>query len=874
MSKEALTILKDRKQALVAYFLKTGDPDFLMQHAHLIDQYFCESFERSDVGPRMGLSRNPYAVIALGGFGRKEQCIYSDVDLLLLFDKRINDGTEKLVQEMIYPLWDIGFEVGYATRSLNDCLQLAQEDIEVLTAMLDSRFICGMSNLYADLMERLREKILLKHPHKIMKTLVERNRKRHEHFGDSTYLLEPNLKEGQGGLRDYHTMLWVARVKSSLIHPRDLEYSGYLSCEEYESMHQALEFIWKVRNYLHHLAGRKCDQLFFEYQIKLANILDFKRENGQEPVEVFMGKLHGRMECIKQIYLMFLRELGFGKNRKSRRALFRKKTQEAGLEVKRDMLGFSSGMDVFQFPELLIRIFEESARLKIPLNAEAKRIIKTFLHLIDDEFRARESAIRTFERILLNVTDEFSVLNEMLISGFLVRWIPEMSAVVNRIQYDEYHIYPVDKHSLRTVEILKSFSTVKGRQLDPLAGELYREIKHRKILLWAALLHDIGKGVPQSDHSKRGADLVTTVLQRFGYKPAVIETVAFLVRHHLTLIKIATRRDINSEETAIFCARQIKDVQRLKMLYLLTVADSMATGPKAWNSWTAVLLRDLFLKVVNILENGELVSEEAVAIVQDKKNRILANLQSEAEVMAVQSLMNAMSPRYLLYTSIEDMQEHIALYQRLNSHSFVWDIRKTSDAAARTVTICAPDCPGLFSKIAGVFTMNQLDILDAQVYTWKNNTALDIFTVTPPPDQIFEEERWQRVEKNMQEALAGRLDMADLIRREKERSSLERRGITEQKPHIVVDNQSSSFYTIVEVFSYDFPGLLYRITDTIFKANLNIWVAKIATHVDQVVDVFYVRDDEERKIEEPAQIAELKNAIEAVLPSMRSRKVA
>jgi [protein-PII] uridylyltransferase len=278
--------------------------------------------------------------------------------------------------------------------------------------------------------------------------------------------------------------------------------------------------------------------------------------------------------------------------------------------------------------------------------------------------------------------------------------------------------------------------------------------------------------------------------------------------------------------------------------------------------------------VFNILENGELVSEEAVAIVQDKKNRILANLQSETEVIAVQSLMNAMSPRYLLYTSVKDMQEHIALYQRLNSHSFVWDIRKTSDAAARTVTISAPDCPGLFSKIAGVFTMNQLDILDAQVYTWKNNTALDIFTVTPPPDQIFEEERWQRVKKNMQEALAGRLDVADAIRREKERSSLERRGITEQKARVVIDNQSSSFYTIVEVFSYDFPGLLYRITDTIFKANLNIWVAKIATHVDQVVDVFYVRDDEERKIEEPSQIAELKNAIEAVLPSMRSRKMA
>ncbi len=874
MSKEALQRLKQQKEFLVARFLKKGDADFLMQHVQLIDQYFCESFETSDVGPRMGLSRNPYAIIALGGFGRREQCIYSDVDLLLLFDKRINEGTEKLVQEMIYPLWDIGLEVGYATRSLDDCIQLGSEDIEVLTAMLDSRFICGMSNLYADLMERLREKILLRRPRRIIESMVKRNRERHEHFGDSTYLLEPNLKDGQGGLRDYHTMLWVARVKSNLIEPRDLEYSGYLSYEEYHAMHQALAFIWKVRNYLHYLAGRKCDQLFFEYQIKLANILKFKRENGQEPVEVFMGMLHGQMECIKQIYLMFLRELGFGKNRKSRRSLFRKKTPEAGLDISRDMLGFSSGIDVFQSPELLIRIFEESARLKIPLNAEAKRIIKTFLHLIDDEFRSSAAVVKTFERILLNVSGDFSVLNEMLISGFLVRFIPEMSAVVNRIQYDEYHIYPVDKHSLRTVEILKSFSTVKGQEQDPLSGELYKEIKNRKVLLWAALLHDIGKGVSQDDHSESGAAMVKTVLERFNCKPAFIDTVSFLVRHHLTLIKIATRRDINSEETAIFCARQIKDVQRLKMLYLLTVADSMATGPKAWNSWTAVLLRDLFLKVLNILENGELVSEEAVGIVQDKKTRVLAAMAGDTEKLAVQSLINAMSPRYLLYTPVEDMLDHIALYQRLSHHPFVWDIRKTSEAAARTVSICAPDCPGLFSKIAGVFTMNQLDILDAQVYTWKNNTALDIFTVTPPPDQIFEEERWQRAEKNMREALSGKLDMADLIRREKERSSLERRGISEQEARVVIDNQSSSFYTIIEVFSYDFPGLLFRITDTIFKANLNIWVAKIATHVDQVVDVFYVRDDEELKIDDPVQIAELKKAIEAVLPAMRSRKVA
>lgn len=875
MSQEALKILKQQKEALVARFLKSGDADFLTRHALLIDQYFLESFEKSNVGPRMGLSRNPYAIIALGGFGRKEQCIYSDVDLLILFDKKINEGTEKLIQEMIYPLWDMGLEVGYATRSLNDCIHLANEDIEVLTSMLDSRFICGMSNLFADLTERLREKIILRRPRKIIETLVMKNRERHEHFGDSTYLLEPNLKEGQGGLRDYHTMLWAAKVKSRLIHPRDLEYNGYLSYDEFRSIKEALEFIWKVRSYLHYLAGRKCDQLFFEYQIKLANILNFSRKNGQEPVEVFMGTLHGQMECVKQTYLMFMRELGFRQNRKSRRSLFRKKTKEVGLEVSRDMLGFSSGVDVFQFPELLIKIFEESARLKIPLNAEAKRIVRTFLHLIDSDFRASPSVVKTFERILLGASGEFSALNEMLISGFLVRFIPEMSTVVNRIQYDEYHIYPVDKHSLRTVQLLKSFGTAKGQQQDPLCSDLYKELKHRKILLWAGLLHDIGKGRPaDGDHAEIGAEIVSQVLERFNYKPALIETVSFVVRHHLLLIKIATRRDINAEETAIFCARAIKDVPRLKMLYLLTVADSMATGPKAWNTWTAVLLRDLFLKVLSILENGELASEEAVAVVEDKKSHVLSAMTTSEEKAAAQALINVMSPRYLLYAPVEDMLDHIVLYRKLGEHPFVWSIHKTSDAETRTVTICAPDCPGLFSRIAGVFTMNQLDILDAQVYTWKSNVALDIFTVKPPPDQIFEDERWQRAETDMKNALLNKLDVGAMIKKQKALSSLEKRGICEQKPRVVINNKASSFFTIIEVFSHNFQGLLFSITDAIFKANLNIWVAKIATHVDQVVDVFYVRDDDDRKIDDPAQIAALKSALEDVLPTTRSRKVA
>jgi [protein-PII] uridylyltransferase len=302
--------LLQKTKRLIVRLLKGKEPDFLKQHARLLDDYFQLAFEASMVGPRMDNRKNPYAIIALGGYGREEQCIHSDVDLLFLFKKKVPREAEKLIQEIIYPLWDIGLDVGYATRSLKECLALAGKDYEVLTPMLDARFICGWSLIYGNLLDELREKIIAKKSRNIINWLVESNELRHAHFGDSAYLLEPNLKEGQGGLRDYHTMLWIARIAFNAKQSRDLEYLGLLSHEEFQTLMRSIAFIWNVRNRIHYICGRKCDQLHFENQVKVAQSLNYKRNNGQEPVERFMGELHGRMEALKQQHLMFLHELG------------------------------------------------------------------------------------------------------------------------------------------------------------------------------------------------------------------------------------------------------------------------------------------------------------------------------------------------------------------------------------------------------------------------------------------------------------------------------------------------------------------------------------------------------------------------------------
>lgn len=861
--------LQIKRDKLISSFLKGNETDLQLKLSSLLDEYFIQSFEQSMIGPRMGIYKKPYVMIALGGYGRQEQCIRSDIDLLFLFEKTVPPEAEDLIREMIYPLWDLGMEVGHSTRSLQESVKLAAKELDVFTSMLDARFICGMSPLYTELMERLSSRIIRGQSKKLSSTLIERNRERHRRFGDSTYRLEPNLKEGQGGLRDYHTLLWIARIKSNLKSPRDLEYHGYLSHTEYEIFREALDFIWLIRNRLHQLSGRKTDQLHFEQQQQIAELLKFRDGNGQLAVERFLGCLHGRMEYIKQHNLVFLAEMGYGRKSIFQRKFAPKKSQVEGLEVTRNMLNFASMEHVLASPCLLIKIFEESARLKIPLNSEARRIVQEFSFLVNNQFRRDVENIKTFEAILLTPAIPFNALNEMLNTGLLARLIPEFRRIINRIQFDEYHLFPVDRHSLHTVRTIKNFMSPEENSATELCHDLYKELGHqKKLLLWAALLHDIGKGEEGYDHAARGAEIARKILARCGYKNDQIDSIAFLIKEHLFLMKSATRRDLNDEETSIFCARRIKDIRLLKMLYLLTVADSISTGPKAWNDWSAALLRDLFFKVLNILERGELASQEAVEKLKKKKIETVMSAATKEARTVLSKHFDLLTPRYLLNTPAAMIPVHMNLYHQLEDKDFVWRIDQNRDVNTRTVTICAKDRPGLFSKIAGVFTLNGLDVLDAEIHTWRKNIALDIFTVKPPIDLIFEDQCWKRTEIHLESALSGKIVLANALR--KKIADLKRfeRPLPKRPFRVKIDNTGSSFFTIIEVITHDAPGLLYRITDVLFKQELDVWIAKIATKIDQVVDVFYVRDLFGQKVDVPERVNQVRSEIEITLASI------
>ena len=865
---EPVRAFQERRTRLLETVNDFGVREYLDAHADAVDEYFRSSFAQSTVGPQMGIMRNPYALIALGGYGRGEQCVFSDIDLLFLFENKVPPEAEALVREIVYPLWDLGLEVGHATRSIKECIQMARQDLEVMTSLLDGRFICGMSPLFHNLMQRLRQKLISVKPAKLIGALVESNQERHARFGDSAYLLEPNLKEGQGGLRDYHTMLWIARIQADAKSARDLEYGGYLSHDEYAALDQSLSFVWGVRNQLHLLTGRKLDQLHLEHQTRLAEEMNISQNNGHLPVEQLLGDLHGHMEYIKQCYRVFIYELEQRKRLKRKNKAL-KETQVKGLKFNRGLINFVSPESVLKNSLLLIKIFVESAAHKAPLSAEARRLIKEFGDKIaQDRFRRSPEVTEAFERIMARPVSGFNVLNDMLETGFLANYIPEFKGVTNRIQFDQYHLYPVARHLLLSVKELRRVVTAKGNgSNDPLGPKIYQEIRRKKALLWATLLHDIGKGEPTGGHSERGAERVTHILSEKGLSESDIDTAVFLVREHLTLFETATRRDINDEETALHVARRIVKPERLKMLYLLSVADATATGPKAWNDWTASLMRSLFLKTLNVMEKGELVSKRAIRIIEEKKERIITTSRTAEEREENIRLMDFMSPRYLLHTPSQEIPEHIELYHGMKERPFVWRIDKSADGKTRTITLCAKDRPGLLSRVAGVLTMNKINILDFRIFTWRNNVALDIFEVQAPPDQIFEDERWQRIEGNMLAALKDELDLSsELASRLGDFRTLEAQEMTKYRPQkVVIDNETSSFFTIIEVIAWDFPGLLYRITDAIFRCRLDIWVAKIAGQVDQVVDVFYVRSFDGEKVDSPEEEAQIRETIGEIL---------
>ncbi|MCA1794247.1 MAG: [protein-PII] uridylyltransferase [Desulfotignum sp.] len=861
-----------KKELLVQAFLAGQEPFFLEQLTRALDEYFFTVYEKSISARRMVVSNNPFAIIALGGYGRKEQCIHSDIDLLILFDTSVPPEVEAFVQELLYPLWDARFEVGYAVRNSDEFIAMAFDRFDILTTVLDARFICGSSLIYSAVREKFRKELYTGHYKQTLDYLFAHGINRLENFGDSTYLVTPDLKSGFGGLRDYHTLLWYAKIKSDIKERRDLEYYGFLSHFEYETLEKTLAYIWDIRNRLHHITGRKCDTLHFEYQTEVAGLLSLQNQDSRPDVEVFLGELHARMEFLKQINQITFEDI-ITSSRIRKESATPRLTKTDGLIIHKRRLYFANTVVILQRPELLLKIFLESGRMRIPLSIEARRVVSEFLHLVDEDIKTDPANIKIFKRVLALSFWEFNVLTVMLSTGILERFIPEFSAIRNKIQYNHYHLFPVDKHSIRCVQVMNSFR-IPGTDINTsLYADVFKDVRNKNLLLVTALLHDIGKSDPAKEHSNTGAEIARPILERLGFTATEAADARFLIQNHLLLAKTATRRDVFDEETAIYTASKVGKIRLLRMLFLLTVADSMATGPKAWNDWTENLIKDLFLKTMRILKTGELASKKSQRLIQRKKEEVLAMLKESWQEQTIMQQLDAMSGRYLLYMPAIHIADHIKLFRNLGDRRFIWQVSKEDDSDIRTVAICGRDKPGFYSKIAGVFFLNRINIVASQAYPLGDTHILDIFKVMPPRDRLFEQKKWEKAETDLTRALDDDHFLDKIVDKIPKHITIAS-GRRPEPNQVRIDNDISSFFTIIEVLTYDFPGLLFTITNALYRSGLNVNVAVVGGKVDQIMDIFYVRDlENDQKIRDPQKLTQIKTAIIQRLPKIHAKEV-
>lgn len=855
-----LEVFKKDREKLVSDFL-TGkvSHSFQENYTELMDYYFRLTVQESKTGQHLFQKRIPFALVAVGGYGRKELCLHSDIDILILFNKSIPSQAKALAEEIFFPLWDIGMELGYGVRTIKDCLALSKDDFEVLTSLIDIRFVCGDSLLFLDLLEMLQNKVIKKSAVSFVKWLHGLNNIRMKNFGDASHLLEPNLKEGIGGLRDYHHILWTAKAFLGVRETEELEHLGKFSADEYSGLSENIQFIHLVRNHLHQLSGRKNDRLNFEYQDRIARRLGYRNQPKFPAVEQFLGRLHSGMESVKTLHRSFM-------------SIHAPQHQAVSVsiingEISRDIkisgneLGFASDAAISDDPLILMDIFAESCRLGVPLSLEARRQVRRSLYLIDDDFMRSQRACSGFLDII-NGKNTVETLDQMFETGFLDAFIPEFGAVRDRVQFDAYHIFPVGRHILETVANLKSFSKEEDRFLF----DTFKNIRNHEILFLSGLFHDIGK--TGKGHSRRGAQLSRNILERMGYPEEGIKEVAFHVSHHLLLAETATRRDLDDEKIIIQTARTIVDIERLKALYLLTRADSKATGPRAWSDWTANLVQELFFKILHILERGELATPDSSQTIIRLKSRIRRRMGDRISHDDFERLFELMPTRYKLNTPVIDIERHMEMMlwfekeaENKNPSAFILDVRENRQGGFWQVSFVGRDRPGLFSDIAGVMALNNINILSTNIYTWRNGVAVDIFRVTRPLDPIHPHETWEKVNALLKNTFSGKISLSYRLSRKAAPSILSETGKPRRPPDVVIDNKSSDFFTVVEVFASDRIGLLYLITRTLFELRLDIRIARTGVKGDQIADVFYVRDLDGQKIGDEEQVKEIKESL-------------
>ncbi len=809
----------------------------LHRHTQLVDDYLAKCFATTQgAGEEM-------ALVALGGYGRRELYPYSDIDLMLLYEgvdeKRLNQVTEGV----FYPLWDAGLEVGHAVRTVDASMHDAGQDFFFQVALLDARLIAGSSKLFQALRDSFQRQYVAGRRLEFYQELQSHRERRHQKFGKHVYLLEPHIKESLGGLRDIQAMLWTAQVVFGLRDLTDMEEAGLLTRQERKDFQAAWNELIRIRNRLHYISGRKNDQLYFEYQEEMAKAFTYRSEGGQLGVERFMGAVHGHMQRVAMTTELFFEHvdevLGPARAGDLNRQL------EPGIEVREAHLHFASLDLLAEKPFLLMRVFWHMAKSGLPVHHRTRKAITDHLHLIDDHMRQSRRTAKAFLEILVEAKEPQAVLVAMLETGLLVAYLPEFGKVYSLAQHDVYHVYTVDRHLLQAVVELHGLRHDEPGRFAPLADP--------RLLFLATLLHDVGKGQGK-DHAEHGAMIAATIGKRLGLGAAGIESLVFLIRHHLFLSNTAMRRDLEDQALIRRCVSIIGDADRLNMLYLLTLADAKATGPTLWNEWKGALLLDLFLKIANLLDRSDLAGPDraqGVAWLRQQLREIVGPAQEKR--------IAVLPDEYLMSFTPETVAHHLAVQEGLRGRFALLETEKRN--GYWSLLIMAHDRTGLLARICGTLALHNLNVLHAQIFTWADGTAVDVLDVRPLVEMSFDDQDWQALDRDINLALGNQLGLDHRLG-EKRFPRPGTRGMgLRPASRVVIDNQTSDAFTVIEVYADDRPRLLYDITKTLADFNLSISWAKIGTKMDQLVDVFYVQDVAGQKIEDADLRREITNAL-------------
>ena len=793
------------------------------------------------------------ALVATGGYGRGELAPFSDVDLLFLYPYKLTARSEQVVEETLYFLWDLNLKVGQAARSLDDCLRQARADVTIRTAMLEMRYLWGDQDLYREFKRRYQEEVQGQDPAKFIEAKLAERDRRHSKHGSSRYILEPNIKEGKGGLRDLHTLFWIAKDVYRVDDIGRLVEKGVFTRAEVRKFEKAQAFLWALRCHLHYASNRGEERLTFDLQKIIAEKMGYQTRGGVKDVERLMKHYFLVAKDVGDLTRIFCAALEAEHNRRSRFRLLGlgRKRSVGGFPVEGDRLSVESAETFKKDPRKLLKLFKVAQDNDLDIHPEALQTVTRNLKLIDKKLRGDPRANRLFLDILTSRNDPEKTLRRLNEAGVFGRFLPDFGRVVAQMQYNMYHHYTVDEHTIFAIGILHAIEEGRLKEEAPIASEVVHKVLSREVLYTAVLLHDIAKGRP-GDHSVVGAEVAQKVCPRLGLSAEDTETVAWLVRHHLLMSDTAFRRDINDPKTIRDFADKVQSMERLRLLLVLTVADIRAVGPGTWTAWKAALLRDLYWNTEERLAGG-FATEGREARVDAAKTALRDALTSWPK-QDIDAHLKRGYPSYWLSCDTPTHLHHARLIHEAEARgqALTIDTRVDEYREATEVTVYTADHPGLFSRIAGAMAVAGASIEAARIFTLSNGMALDMFYVRSPNGEPFD-----RPDKLAKRSLEGKLRPLTELK-QRQGSIPSRLKVFKVPPRVLVDNKASNRHTIIEVNGRDRPGVLFQVTLALSKLGLIIHSAMISTYGESVVDVFYVRDALGAKITDEAKLKRIR----------------